>query len=221
MDEWPRRPGTVPISWIRTKMLGLNGATSSWLMEICCSRMWCGLMNVTVQLESHRLVTFREKGQPVVYCMRPKHPPKVHVWAGISRCGATQVGIINATCYVDILEASLLPFLKKVYPDGHRFMMNNDPKHTSRYSREWYEQQSINWWKTPASSPNLNPIENVWHALKEFLRNEYKPHNVSELKAGIKAFWRTMTPDVCSKYIGHLIKVIPKCIKERGGPTGY
>ena len=30
----------------------------------------------TVQLESHRLVTFRKTGQTVQYRMRPKHPPK-------------------------------------------------------------------------------------------------------------------------------------------------
>ncbi len=65
----------------------------------------------SIQLDSNRLVTFRKLGQPVVYRMRPKHPPKLHVWAGISRRGATQdvifSGIMNATRYVQILEASL------------------------------------------------------------------------------------------------------------------
>ena len=47
-------------------------------------------------------------------------------------------------------------------------MQDNDPKHTSRYAKH------INWWKTPASSPDLNPIENVWHTMKEYLRSDYK-----------------------------------------------
>ena len=179
----------------------------------------------TVQLESHRLITFRKEGQPVVYRMRPKHPPKVHVWAGISRRGSTQVvvftGTMTATRYVKILEAALLPFLKKNYPDGHRYMQDNDPKHTSLYAREWYKDNGVNWWKTPASSPDLNPIENVWHSMKEYLRSDYKPRNVTQLKEGIRTFWRKMEPDVCARFIGHLKKVIPKCIEVNGGPTGY
>lgn len=62
--------------------------------------------------------------------MKPEHPPKVNVWAGISRQGATQVviftGILTATRYVDILEAGLLPFLELAYPEGHRYMQDND-----------------------------------------------------------------------------------------------
>ena len=63
----------------------------------------------------------------------------------------------------------------------------NDPKHTSRYAKEWYLDQGVNWWKTPAASPDLNPIENVWHALKDYLRKDFKPRNLSQLREGIKA----------------------------------
>lgn len=179
----------------------------------------------TVQLESYRRITFRKKSQPVRYRMKPKHPPKIHVWAGISRRGATNVvifsGIMTATRYVDILEAGLLPFLARYFPEGHRFQQDNDPKHTSRYARWWYEEKNINWFQTPAASPDLNPIELIWHSLKDYLRIEYKPRNLTQLKAGIKAFWATLTPEYCSKFIGHLKKVIPKVIEVDGGPSGY
>ena len=179
----------------------------------------------TIQLESHRRITFHKKGEPIQYRMRPKHPPKLNIWAGISRRGATKVviftGTLTATRYVDILEVGLLPFLRQHYPEGHRFQQDNDPKHTSRYAQWWYEDNDINWFKTPASSPDLNPIENLWHTLKDYLRIEYKPRNLAQLKEGIKSFWSTLTPEKCSKYIGHLKKVIPKVIEEQGGPSGY
>lgn len=157
--------------------------------------------------------------------MKAKHPPKVNVWAGISRRGATKVvvftGTLTATRYVDILEMSLVPFLNKHYTDGHRFQQDNDPKHTSRYAQWWIAENNINWFKTPASSPDLNPIELIWHTLKEYLRTVYKPKNLTDLKTGIKTFWSTVTPEECCKYINHLKKVIPKVIEVQGGPTGY
>ena len=96
----------------------------------------------------------------------------------------------------------LIPFLSTVYPDDHRFMQDNNPKHTSRYAKAWYEENDVRW-KTPASSPDLNPIELIWHALKDYLRIEYKPRNLTQLTQGIKAFWRTFIPAVCSKFVGH------------------
>ena len=157
---------------------------------------------------STKLSTFYKKGQPIKYKMKAKHPPKVNNWAGISARGATKLvvftGTLTATRYVDILEAALIPFFDQVYPDGHRFQQDNDPKHTSRYAKYYIEEKEINWFKTPASSLDLNPIELIWHAVKDYLRNEFKPKNLGELKAGIKEFWATLTPDVCKKYISHL-----------------
>ena len=79
----------------------------------------------------------------------------------------------------------------------------------------------MNWFKTPASSPDLSPIELMWHALKDYLWNEYKPKNLGELKSGIKTFWAALTPAICKKYISHLKKVIPKVIEVQGLPSGY
>ena len=66
---------------------------------------------------------------------RAKHPVKVHVWAGISHRGRTPIaifqGTMNAELYVSILQRALLPFIARTYPDSHRLMQDNDPKHTS------------------------------------------------------------------------------------------
>ena len=179
----------------------------------------------SVQLESHRKVTYHRRGEPAKMCPKPKHPAKVHVWGGISKRGATAIviftGVMNATRYTDILDAALVPFIEGHYPCGHRFQQDNDHKHTSNWAQEYFVRKGINWWKTPPSSPDLNPIENIWGSMKQYLRTYAKPKNVQELKAGIKEFWKTLTPVVCSKYIDHLHKVIPKVIEVNGGPSGY
>ena len=115
----------------------------------------------------------------------------IPVWAGISKKGATAVcifeGIMAAPLYCKILERTLLPFIrqKSQPPCTHRYIQDNDPKHTSRPAQNFYSQSGINWWCTPAESPHLNPIENLWHELKEYVRREVKPTTKLELVNGI------------------------------------
>ena len=128
---------------------------------------------------------------------------------------------MNAPVYVDILQQTLLPFIQSVYPDGHRFMQDNDPKHTSNMGKDFLDNNNITWWKTPPESPDLNPIENLWHELKEYLRREVKPKTKDELVDGIVEFWGSVSGEKCRKYIRHLDKVIPRIIELGGAATGY
>ena len=138
--------------------------------------------------------------------------------------GATQVcifdGIMHADLYINILQQTILPFIHDNLQD-HRFMQDNDPKHTSLKAGRFMADSGINWWKTPPESPDINPIENLWHELKEYIRREAKPKTKEELIEGIKDFWKTVNQEKCAKYIRHLRKVIPKIIEVHGEATGY
>jgi hypothetical protein len=90
----------------------------------------------SVQLESHRRHCFRKTGCQPQAKPRAKHPTKVHVWAGISWVGATEVvifeGLMDADGYCCSLERGLLPFIREKLPTQHKLMQDNAPKHTSR-----------------------------------------------------------------------------------------
>ena len=122
--------------------------------------------------------------------------------------------------FVEILEQTLVLFVKEVLP-VHRFMQDNDPKHTSNYAKDWMTDNGINWWKTPPESPDMNPIENLWHEMKEYVRREVKPTTKEELVEGLKKFWKTVDVAKCTKYIKHLKKVLPKVVELNGNATGY
>ncbi|KAJ8017945.1 Transposable element Tc3 transposase [Holothuria leucospilota] len=73
-------------------------------------------------------------------------------------------------------------------------MQDNDPKHTSAFARDFFKTANIVWWKTPPESPDLNPIEKIWHELKHFLRSHHKPTTKDQLVDGILTFWKHDTP---------------------------
>ena len=132
-------------------------------------------------------------------------------------CGPTKIcifdGIMDAVLHVDILRTTLLPFIAQKYPEGHRFMQDNDPKHTSGIATDFFAANGINWWKMAPESPDLNPIKNLWHQLKEYIRREVKPSSKEELVEGIQKFWKTVDAALCTRYLLYYIHIIypPYC----------
>ena len=170
--------------------------------------------------------SYRKKGEPLRGVPKAKHPYSALLWAGISREGPTDIvifnGIMKSPFYQEeILQKPLKEFIDEHYPQHHRFMQDNDPKHTSNSTKQFMEDNSIFWWRTPASSPDLNPIENLWHELKAHNSRHVKPKTKDELVDAILEFWGNLDKDRCNRYINHLEVVIPKVIEVEGGPSGY
>ena len=97
---------------------------------------------------------------------------------------------LTAVRYGEILETALIPFIRLNFPTRHRFQQDNDPKHTSHYVQDFFKTKNIEWWKTPAESPDLNPIEKVCGSMKNYLRGVHfrdpNNRNLAGLKTGIK-----------------------------------
>ncbi|CAF1679740.1 unnamed protein product, partial [Rotaria magnacalcarata] len=60
----------------------------------------------------------------------------------------------------------------------------------------WMKNNGINLVKWPASSPDLNPIENLWDHIDKKLR-KLKPTNVGELQTMIEDLWLGITAKQC------------------------
>ena len=116
--------------------------------------------------------------------------------------------MIAAGCN-EVLKSGLVPYLENV-DSTPRFIQDNDPKHTSKAVGVWLNESEINWWKTPAELPDLNPVENLWHELKEYQRRVVKPKTKDELINGILQFWNTVDTAKCVKYVRHLKRLFLK-----------
>lgn len=157
----------------------------------------------SISLTQYWHTCYRKANEPAKRKPKPKHPLKVHVLAGISKHGATKIcifdGIVDADLFCNIIESTLVPFFREKLPE-HRFVLDNDLKHTSRRAQAFFEVNNINWWRAPPESPDLNPIENLWHELKFYLESKVKPHNKQELVDGDQeVLERKVTSKKCTK----------------------
>ena len=172
--------------------------------------------------QNRRRRTYRKRGYAAKKTPKPKHPYQVMIWGGISKRGRTDLvifdGIMKSDFYQEEILRPTIPFLQNVFPDGHRWMHDNNPKHTSRSTKQFMQDNNINWWPTPPESPDLNPIELLWNELKDKCS---MARTKNELIDRIHAFWETITPEKCQRYIGHLPKVLPIVVENDGGPSGH
>ena len=75
-------------------------------------------------------------------------------------------GTLNSEVFTHYLEFVLFPTLKK----DEIIVMDNCSVHKSKLVREVIERLGINVLYLPPYSPDLNPIELMWAAMKGFLR---------------------------------------------------
>ena len=122
----------------------------------------------------------------------------------------------------DVCDMYLVPFIREKFPDLHLLHMDNAPSHSAASSTAYLLDRGIFHFKTPAQSPDLNPIELVWNDLKSYIKERVKPKTAQELLDGIFQFWNTVvTVEYCNSKIDHVKNtVLDEIIKLNGIATG-
>ena len=102
------------------------------------------------------------------------------------------------------------------------FQQDNDPKHTSYIARQWFAEKDISVLDWPSQSPDLNPMEHLWHHLKRQLAAyPTEPRNMDELWERVVTEWEKIPAQVCMDLVESMPRRIAAVVEAKGGYTKY
>lgn len=139
-------------------------------------------------------------------------------------------GNIPSKSYVEhILEEEIAPFYREKEDNLGRVYLMEDGAFphcaiNSQNARDRYNILSLEW---PAFSPDLNPIESLWHQIKTHISKlpfEDRPSTVEGMKICIQRTWRYLSEHE-HLTTHNLVSSMPDCIQAviaaNGGHTRY
>uniref|UniRef100_A0A8C8DES0 Transposable element Tcb2 transposase n=1 Tax=Oryzias sinensis TaxID=183150 RepID=A0A8C8DES0_9TELE len=148
----------------------------------------------------------------------------VMVWAGICYGRRTQVhfidGIVNAQRYRDeILGPIVVPYIQQ-----HHLMLQHDNArpHVARICTQFLEAENIPVLAWPAYSPDMSPIEHVWDALDQRIRQRVPvPANIQQVCAAIEKEWTNSLQATIDNLINSMQRRCVALHEANGGHTRY
>lgn len=148
----------------------------------------------------------------------------VMVWGCFSRdCVGPLVrinGIMDSKYYLEIIKEHMLTHAKTKMPRGWIFQQDNDPKHRSMLTRDFFSKKKIRDLKWPSQSPDLNPIEHLWEELDRCIRVENYA-NTNDLFLALKQSWEKIPLSKLIKLVDSMPSRCAAVIASKGYPTSY
>ena len=122
--------------------------------------------------------------------------------------------------YVDILDKVMLHYTEFQMPLLWVFQQDNDPNHTKKQAKKWFEEKKVNIMEWQAQSADLNPIENLWADVKIAVAAT-KPTSNQALWNVFKESWHKIPLKRCQELVNSMPRRRKGVIGNKGHATKY
>jgi transposase len=106
-----------------------------------------------------------------------------------------------------------------------QFMQNSALGHAAGYTLNELQERGITPICWPPYSPDLNPIEEIWNRMKDYIEAHYPPggrqRTYDELRRIVNEAWDSITPEDFREVIGTMRDRCQAVIDAQGGHTKY
>jgi transposase len=131
----------------------------------------------------------------------------------------------SANSYIEVLDTNV-----QYMEDDMVFMQDNASIHTAIKVKDWFKEQRVRTTDWPPYSPDLNPIENAWHAMKCLALKMFpeimqsggdSEEDIKQVEECLKAAWNALPNELFEGYIESMQRRVAMCIQAKGWHTKY
>jgi transposase len=203
-----------------------------WMTDGVCTMenvIWTDESRVASHPNNRRVSMWTNTADPCYQVKMHSGGNSVMFWGSFSKHGTGPLvslqGTMDSKEYVTVLKENLIPEIrlaKRTIPGTWRLMQDNAPCHSSKQTKAFLARNSVEFIDWPPYSPDLNPIENIWHWMKSVLETEFPVCNsAEEIEARFFEIWGTITPEMCQNWCGGYERRLLDVIAANGGYTKY